>query len=78
MSPDVLIIPSRLAPMTSDVLGTLVINPGPVAKGNKGGTYANISINAMDETTLRLAESEGKAQIPHGVVARTNVTITKI
>ena len=32
-SPDVLIIPSKLAPLAKDVSGTLVVNPGTVAKG---------------------------------------------
>lgn len=64
--------------MTSDVLGTVVVNPGSLAKGNKGGTFATISINPIDETSLRLAESEGKASIPHAVASRSNVVVSKI
>ena len=64
--------------MTSDVLGTLVVNPGSLAKGTKGGTFANISVNPMEETALRMAETEGKTQIPHAVAGRSNVVISKI
>jgi DNA polymerase alpha subunit B len=77
-SPDVLIIPSKLAPLVTDVFGTLVINPGQLAKGTSGGTFANMTINPIDEMTLRKAMQDNEAQIPHGVSSRTNVAITKI
>lgn len=77
-SPDVLIIPSKLTPLVSDVLGTLVINPGHIAKGTKGGTYANITINPINETTLQNSIHEKKNEIPHLVSSRSNVEIVRI
>ena len=77
-SPDVLIIPSKLSHFASDVLGTLVINPGYLAKGTKGGTYANLTINPIDETTLQTAINEKKHEIPHLVSSRSNVEIVRI
>ena len=75
VSPDVLIVPSRLSPLAKEVLGTLVINPGSLAKGVRGGSYATLSINPLpplstsgDEEVLR----------QHDVVTRTNVTVCKI
>jgi len=78
VTPDVLIIPSKLAPMTSDVLGTLVINPGQLTKGTNGGTYASVSINPIDKKTLQEAKEQLKETLPHMVPSRSNVRIIKI
>lgn len=77
-SPDVLIVPSKLAPLVTDVFGTLVINPGQVAKGTNGGTYADITINPFDEMTLRKAMQDNQQEIHHEVSKRSNVAITRI
>lgn len=77
-SPDVLIIPSKLAPLVTDVLGTLVINPGQIAKGTNGGTYADVTINPFDEMTLRKAIQDNLKEIPHEVSKRSHVAITRI
>ena len=73
VSPDILITPSRLAPMAKEVLGTLVINPGPLAKGTRGGTYASLSVNP-----LKSAVDEEDSDRAHDVAARTNVAIVRI
>ncbi len=52
VSPDVLILPSKLAHMAKDTLGTLVVNPGQLAKGNSGGTFAELSIHPMNASFL--------------------------
>ena len=47
VTPDVLILPSKLAPMARPVLGnrTLALNPGTVVRGtNTGGTYAVLDV----------------------------------
>ncbi len=76
--PDVLIVPSKLAPLTAPVLGTLVINPGQLVKGTNGGTYANMTINPLSESNLRNFIHENQKEIPHDVPSRSNVTILKI
>lgn len=78
-NPDVLITPSKLTSMARDVQGTLVVNPGQVAKGTSGGTVANIAIHPLKETMLRDAHlNDPKAPIPHSVVSRSFVDITKL
>lgn len=53
--PDILLLPSRLAPLARDVCGTLVVNSGPLTKGVGGGTYADIHIHPHKESDLRSA-----------------------
>ena len=79
-SPDILITPSKLQHMAKDVLGTLVVNPGSLAKGSNGGTFAEMSIHPLSEGELRKAIAEGKEQEPieHSVFARTSVNISRI
>lgn len=45
--PDILILPSRLAPIAKDLNNTLIINPGFLAKGRGGGTFADLVINPL-------------------------------
>mmetsp|Transcript_21957 Transcript_21957/g.61036 ORF Transcript_21957/g.61036 Transcript_21957/m.61036 type:complete len:3067 (+) Transcript_21957:267-9467(+) len=48
--PDILLVPSRLAPFCAPILGTtMAINPGHLSKGTTGGTYAILTIRPMDE-----------------------------
>lgn len=77
-SPDVLIVPSKLSALVTDVFGTLVINPGQLVKGTNGGTFANLTINPFDEMTIRKAMQENVTELPHEVSSRTNVAITRI
>jgi len=79
VSPDVLILPSKLAHMARDVLGTVVVNPGSLAKGANGGTYAEVAIHPVKEDALRsLHLANAKEPMPHAVPARTSVNIMKI
>jgi len=80
-SPDVLILPSKLATLATDVHGTLVINPGTLARGTAGGTFAEVSIHPLAEDVLRdalLSQEGGGKELPHSVVGRTSVNIIKI
>lgn len=45
--PDILILPSRLAPIAKDLNNTLIINPGFLAKGRGGGTFADIVVSPL-------------------------------
>jgi len=73
VSPDVLLTPSRLTPMAKEVLGSLVVNPGTLAKGIHGGSYATLSINP-----LPAVQGDDEGLRGHDVAARTNVSICKI
>eukprot|EP00606_Chrysophyceae_sp_TOSAG23-5_P000268 GSChrysophyteH2.ASY1.ANO1.1373.1 assembled CDS len=79
-SPDVLIVPSKLAYMAREVVGTLVVNPGHLTKGSNGGTYAELNIHPMDEKVLRdkLLGADKDTPLKHGVSARTYANIMKI
>lgn len=84
VSPDILLTPSRLAPMAKEVLGTLVVNPGPLAKGVNGGSFASLSIHplpAQEAAAATSDDSKGEQEAglrTHDVAARTHVKICKI
>lgn len=54
------------------------MNPGQLAKGSSGGSYAEMSIHPMKEMELRDAKIAGKETIKHEVHSRTYVNILKI
>ncbi len=73
MNPDILVTPSRLSYMAKDVEGTVVINPGSLARGVSGGTYAEVTIHSVDKSKL----SDGKDH-PNDVASRCRVDIVRI
>ena len=80
VSPDVLILPSKLTPMAKDVMGSLVLNPGQLAKGNGGGTFAEMSVHPIKEDELRdsALQSTLPQDLPHGICKRSTVNILRI
>ena len=92
LSPDVLLMPSKLTPFAKELHGSLVVNPGMLTKGSSGGTYADITIHPVAENKLReamsagaiaAAEVDGEEDKPdagmlHGVAARSYVSVVKI
>ena len=58
--------------------GTLIVNPGQLAKGASGGSYAEMSIHPISETELQDAKIAGKETINHTVASRSYVNILKI
>jgi len=75
VTPDVLIVPSKLAPFAKDVVGTVVVNPTTLAKGNTGGAYASITIHPIKREEL---EGDGEIEIEHKVAERARVVVQKI
>ncbi|KAL3812165.1 hypothetical protein ACHAXA_000934 [Cyclostephanos tholiformis] len=91
--PDVLIVPSRLAPFAKPVSYgnisngmTLVVNPGELTKGSSGGTYARIGIRGVKtvyrgiggRTTSTLV-ADGKAETSaRGMPDRLRVEVRRI
>jgi DNA polymerase alpha subunit B len=78
LSPDILVIPSKLSHLATDVMGTLVVNPGQLTKGSFGGTFAEMSIHPIVEEELRNAIIDSKGPMAHKVSSRTRVDILKI
>jgi DNA polymerase alpha subunit B len=74
-SPDVLITPSKLAHFVSKVKDTLCINPGQLAKGGNGGTFANILVQPMKQEFAD--DGEGK-EVKHNVADRAKVSIQRV
>lgn len=77
-SPDVLLLPSKLGHMAKDIAGTVIVNPGNLAKGSTGGTYAEILIHPMKEAELRAKVAANDEPIAHAIAERATVTIMKI
>jgi len=78
VSPDVLLVPSKLATFARRLTnGTLAVNPGQLAKGASGGTYAKLTVYPMPVEQLTQAAEAG-APIPHQVAERTSLQIKRI
>lgn len=75
VNPDVLILPSRLAPLAKDVHGSILVNPGQLTKGIGGGTFAELTIHPMKEAELLSAADK---PVEHNIFTRTTLTIVKI
>ena len=75
-TPDILILPSKLATFCKNVLNCIVINPGHICKGMTGGTFATMNIHPIDRSILE--ETDGDVEIHHNVHDRIRVDIKKI
>jgi len=77
--PDVLIIPSKLAPFCAPILGsTMAVNPGHLTKGTTGGTYAVMEISPIAREKLEEYVADGTAVLSHDVQDRIQVEIKRI
>jgi len=75
-TPDILLVPSKLAPFCKNVLGCMVMNPGFLSKGMTGGTFASMNVHPMERATLE--ELDGDVEMEHTVSERIRVDIKKI
>lgn len=79
VTPDIIITPSKLGQMAKELGGTLLINPGQVAKGSAGGTYADLTIHPIPEDALRSASTgNNETLIPNKVHSRTQVSVVRV
>lgn len=79
VTPDVLLLPSKLAPFAKDVMGSLCLNPGALTKATSGGTYALLHVHPIPEPRLdAMAGQSGDTPIAHAVAPRTHVEILRI
>jgi DNA polymerase alpha subunit B len=77
--PDVLLLPSKLAVTARTVSNTVIINPGSLARGAGGGTFAEISIHPVERKVLEDAAAQGEdAATNFPVFQRTFAQIRKI
>ena len=76
VTPDVLILPSKLKPLCKEVHGSLVINPQTLTKGPTGGSFATLNIHPFPREELENAGSD--VQMPHKVFERTRAQVQKI
>jgi DNA polymerase alpha subunit B len=72
----VLLLPSKLHHFAKEVGGCLCVNPGPLAKGAVGGTYACLDIHPMPAESFDMMDQD--IELEHKVAARTAVEIFKI
>uniref|UniRef100_A0A7S3URV2 DNA polymerase alpha subunit B n=1 Tax=Heterosigma akashiwo TaxID=2829 RepID=A0A7S3URV2_HETAK len=77
VTPDVLVVPSRLAYFAKNVGGVLCLNPGFLAKGAGAGTYAEVTVHPAPRDQLEKVQPQSKA-IPARVAERTVVEIKRI
>jgi DNA polymerase alpha subunit B len=72
--PDLILIPSKLKACTKQVGSTVCVNPGYLAKGKSGGTFARIVVHpfCIEET-----EDPGLV-LEHSMPGRTRVEVVRI
>jgi DNA polymerase alpha subunit B len=76
--PDILIVPSKLTCFARAVCdSTLVVNPGHLAKGTTGGTYAVMNIYPMQREALENAGSD-EVEVEHAIQDRVSIEIKRI
>jgi DNA polymerase alpha subunit B len=91
VSPDVLILPSKLNPFVKEVNGTLVVGPGALCKAKAAGYFAKMEIAPMPAemiaeaaapaNTAAAASSSAPASaavLPHRVAERARVSVVRI
>jgi DNA polymerase alpha subunit B len=70
-------------PKESELMGqvvdsTLVVNPAFLSRARTAGTFAKISVHAMDRDMLEAPAEDGDEQLEHGVFERARAEIWKI
>jgi DNA polymerase alpha subunit B len=91
ISPDILIVPSKLATFAKKLTnGTLALNPGQLAKGTSGGSFAKLTVYPIPSDKLEEAAANASSSssgmgsmadepfLPHHVAARTSIEIKRI
>lgn len=84
VTPDVLLLPSVLAPFARVVDGTVVINPGSCAKGSTlgRGSFATMQVQPLDRHDLQeqaVKENDGEeVKISHQLYSRARVDVFRI
>lgn len=72
VTPDILILPSKLSHFTKDINGVVVVNPGSLARGSSGGSFSEIHIHPM------LSQDNSTLSQPNSISKRCRVDILRI
>mmetsp|Transcript_658 Transcript_658/g.808 ORF Transcript_658/g.808 Transcript_658/m.808 type:complete len:763 (+) Transcript_658:75-2363(+) len=80
VQPDVLVLPSRLTPLATDIVNgdTIAVNPGLLVKGATGGTYAIMEIHPMKKEQMEKASAVENGLLRHNVKDRVRVEVRRI
>ncbi len=78
ITPDVLLLPSKLAYFARDVRGCLCVNPGKLSRGSSGGTFAELVVHPLPKAELEKSAQEGAEDVLLRVAERTAVSIVRI
>ncbi len=78
VTPDVLLLPSKLAHFARDVRGCLCVNPGQLSRGSGGGTFAELVVHPLPKEELEKYSKDGTETVPLRVSERTAVSIVRI
>jgi hypothetical protein len=82
--PDLVLLSSKLKHFAYDVQGSLMVNPGRLARGKAGGTFARILVKGRSrearEQVQRAQSLQGQHadNIPNNVSERTRVEVVRI
>ncbi|BFZ57755.1 DNA-directed DNA polymerase alpha subunit pol12 [Savitreella phatthalungensis] len=74
-TPDIMLLPSEMSAFARVISGTVVINPGTLAKRRGAGTFAKVVIRPRESTT---DTPQDGTLIPHELWNRTRVDIIRI
>lgn len=80
-TPDILILPSRRLKHFAQGIPSadvVVVNPGPLARGESGAAWALISVHPLTDDELLPGESPDKLIAEHHILKRTRVDIKRI
>ena len=85
VTPDILILPSVLAPTSKSLDPTICVNPGALGgkRGDRGGSLAMLTIHPQQDLreAIERAKMEGlsdRERIEYNLAARTRVDILKL
>jgi DNA polymerase alpha subunit B len=78
MTPDVMILASKLNHFANDCKGVLCVNPGRLTKGVSAGTYARVVLQPFSEEALDQQGGNLDAQLEHDCLKRASVSILRI
>ena len=73
MSPDILLLRSKLNHFIYNTFGVLCVNGGSLAKGSAGGTYTRIHVFPDDKV-----DASSKAPVTNEIVNRASIQVVRI
>lgn len=82
LKPDVLLLPSRLAPFVKDIEGTVVVSHGQLCRSRSAGFYCRLEVHPQsDPTSSAAAATDGgkkKRAVSHDASKRVRASVVRI